>query len=148
MAINRVVLVGRLTKDPELRYTPSGNPVATLRLAVTDTYRRKQDGSGDFETNFFNVVAWQHSAEYAANYLTKGRLVAVDGRLQYREWQAQDGSRRSVIEIVAERLSSLERARETPASPDVDQPVAEPSAGGPSLPNESEEDLIDPFADQ
>jgi single-strand DNA-binding protein len=144
MAINRVVLVGRLTRDPELKYTPTGKAVATLGLAVDDPYRKKQDGSGEFETNFFNVVAWERSAEFAANYLSKGRLVAVDGRLQYRSWTAQDGSKRSVVEVVADRLQGLDKPREAagePAETGAPPRVAEPAV-------DMEDDLGDPFSDQ
>lgn len=102
--INRVVLTGRLANDPELRYTPSGVAVTTFRLAV-DRARANPDGTR--EADFFTVVAWQKSAEFAANYLSKGRMVGVDGRLQARTWVAQDGQKRSTVEVVAERLSFL-----------------------------------------
>jgi len=123
--LNRVVLIGNLTRDPETRFTPSGVEVATIGLAVTDPFRRKTDGSGDYETNFFNVIAWRQTAEYARNYLRKGRLVAVDGRLQQRSWIAQDGTRRSVVEIVADRIVALDRSREEPVVEDFE--AAEPA---------------------
>ena len=89
--LNRVVLIGRLATDPELKYTPSGLAVTTFRLAVD---RNRTNAQGEKETDFISIVAWKQSAEFAANYLTKGRLVAVDGRLQIRSWVAQDGTRR------------------------------------------------------
>ncbi|MGQ9523559.1 MAG: single-stranded DNA-binding protein [Armatimonadota bacterium] len=113
--VNRVVLVGRLASDPERRYTPSGVPVTSFRIAVADPYRRTPEG--DFESSFFTVITWQKSADYAANYLQKGRLVAVDGRLQQRSWTGQDGTRRSVVEIVAERVQGLDRPREATQEP-------------------------------
>jgi single-strand DNA-binding protein len=104
--INRVVLVGRLVADPELKYTPSGVPVASLRIAVDRPFT---SASGERETDFINVVAWRQSAEFAANYLAKGRLIAVDGRLQIRQWTTQDGQRRQSAEVVSDRLQALDR---------------------------------------
>ncbi|MGB9587041.1 MAG: single-stranded DNA-binding protein [Armatimonadota bacterium] len=107
--LNRVVLIGRIANDPELRYTPSGIPVATFTLAVN----RVPNAQGERETDFIPIVAWRQSAEFAANYLTKGRLLAVDGRLQIRSWVAQDGTKRKSAEVVAESLKSLDRPKET-----------------------------------
>jgi len=152
MAINRVVLVGRLASDPERRYTPSGVPVANFRIAVTDPYRRTAEG--DFESSFFTVIAWRQSADYAANYLQKGRLIAVDGRLQQRSWTAQDGTRRSVVEIVADRLQALDRPREAVEEPGLPAEVArpeEPISPGVITPapefDAEAEPYTDPFAD-
>jgi single-strand DNA-binding protein len=148
--LNRVVLIGRLTRDPESRFTPSGVEVVTIGLAVTDPFRRKTDGSGDYETNFFNVIAWRQNAEYARNYLRKGRLVAVDGRLQQRSWIAQDGTRRSVVEIVADRVEALDRPREEPVVEDFE--AAEPVEPYVSEVSQSdfdieEAEMNDPFGD-
>jgi single-strand DNA-binding protein len=104
--VNRVVLVGRLTRDPEMKYTPQGVPVAQLGIAVNRFSKNEQ---GDYETDFFNVVAWRRSAEFASQYLKKGRLISVDGRLQQRSWVAQDGTKRSVYEIVADNVQGLDR---------------------------------------
>lgn len=105
MALNRVVLVGRLTKDPELKYTPAGVPVATMGIAVD---RFTKDESGNYEVDFFNVTAWRRTAEFAQNYLKKGRLVSVDGRLQTRSWVDQaTGMKRSTVEIVADNLDPV-----------------------------------------
>jgi single-strand DNA-binding protein len=147
--LNRVVLIGNLTRDPESRFTPSGVEVATIGLAVTDPFRRKTDGSGDYETNFFNVIAWRQNAEYARNYLRKGRLVAVDGRLQQRSWIAQDGTRRSVVEIVADRIVALDRPREEPVVEDFEaaEPV-EPYVSDVSHGDfDIETEMNDPFGD-
>ena len=109
MSLNRVVLIGRLANDPELKYTPSGIAVSSFRLAVDRPF---SNSSGERETDFIDIVVWRQSAEFAANYLGKGRLVAVDGRLQIRSWVAQDGTRRRSAEVVAEFLRGLDRPRE------------------------------------
>ncbi|MGL4366712.1 MAG: single-stranded DNA-binding protein [Brevinemataceae bacterium] len=101
--INRVVLVGRLSNDVELRYTPSGAPVARFGIAVGG--RPSKDGQDS--VSFFTVVVWNKAAETANQYLSKGKQIAVDGRLEQRAWTAQDGTRRSVVEIVADRLEFL-----------------------------------------
>src|SRR6059036_1395437 len=105
--INRVVLVGNLTKDPELRHTPSGMAVCSLRLAVNS--RQKDPASGEWteKPNYFDVTVWDKQGENCAQYLSKGRPVAVDGRLDWREWEAQDGSKREAVEIVAESVQFL-----------------------------------------
>jgi single-strand DNA-binding protein len=107
--INRVVLVGRLTRDPEIRYTPSGVAMATMGIAVDKNLSRENQKEGEPTADFFNVVAWRHSAEFASNYLNKGRLVAIDGRLQQRSWVDQQGQKRSVVEVVADRLQGLDK---------------------------------------
>lgn len=103
--MNRVILVGRLTKDVELRYTPSGQAVATFTLAVNRTFTNQQ---GEREADFLNVVVWRRQAENAANFLKKGSLAGVDGRLQSRSYEAQDGKRVYVTEVVAESVQFLE----------------------------------------
>ena len=105
-AINRVVLVGNLTRDPELRHTPSGTAVCNLRLAV-NTRRKDETGQWVDKPNYFDVTIWGNQAESCAQYLSKGRPVGVDGRLDWREWQAQDGSKRESVEIVAESVQFL-----------------------------------------
>lgn len=104
--INRVVLIGRLTRDPELRTTSTGKSVVAFSIAVTKKFK-PQDGSPD--ADFFNVSAWGKTAEYVSNYLNKGRLVAVDGRLQTRKYTGSDGVNREVVEIVADDVQSLEK---------------------------------------
>lgn len=103
--MNRVVLVGRLTKDPELRYTPSGVAVATFTLAVN---RQFSNQSGEREADFINCVVWRKPAENVANFLKKGSLAGVDGRIQTRNYEGQDGKRVYVTEIVAESVQFLE----------------------------------------
>lgn len=103
--MNRVVLVGRLTRDPELRYTPSGVAVATFTLAVNRTFTNQQ---GEREADFINCVVWRKAAENVANYLRKGSLAGVDGRIQTRNYEGQDGKRVYVTEVVAESVQFLE----------------------------------------
>ena len=103
--MNRVVLVGRLTKDPELRYTPSGAAVATFTLAVNRTFTNQQ---GEREADFINCVIWRKPAENVANFLKKGSLAGVDGRLQTRSYEGQDGKRVYVTEVQAESVQFLE----------------------------------------
>jgi single-strand DNA-binding protein len=104
--INRVVLVGNLTRDPELRHTPGGTPVCSLRIAVNS---RRKDESGQWvdKPNYFSVSVFGNQAESCAQYLSKGRPVGIDGRLDWREWQAQDGAKREAVEIVAESVQFL-----------------------------------------
>ena len=105
-SVNRVVLVGNLTRDPELRHTPSGMAVCSLRIAVNS--RQKQaDGQWGEKPNYFSVTVWGNQGESCAQYLSKGRPVAVDGRLDWREYQAQDGSKREAVEIVADSVQFL-----------------------------------------
>src|SRR6266852_4029627 len=97
--LNKVILIGRLATDPELKYTASGVAVTSFRLAVNRPFTSKT--TGERETDFIDIVAWRQSAEFAANYLNKGRLVAIDGSLQIRSWVAQDGTKRRTAEVVA-----------------------------------------------
>lgn len=103
--LNRVVLVGRLTKDPDLRYTPKGDAVATFTLAVNRTFSNQQ---GEREADFINCVTWRRQAENIANFLKKGSLAGVDGRIQTRNYEGQDGKRVYVTEVLAESVQFLE----------------------------------------
>lgn len=103
--INRVVLVGRLTKDPDLRYTPNGVAVANFTLAVNRTFTNQ---NGEREADFINIVVWRRQAENAANYLKKGSLAGVDGRLQSRSFENNQGQRVFVTEVVADSVQFLE----------------------------------------
>ena len=103
--INRVVLVGRLTKDPELRYTPNGVAVCTFTLAVNRHFTNQQ---GEREADFVNCVAWRGTAENLANYQKKGNLIGIDGRIQTRSYEGNDGKRRYVTEVIAESVQFLE----------------------------------------
>jgi single-strand DNA-binding protein len=108
--VNKVLLSGRLTRDPELRYTPGGVPVMTFSLALN---RRYKDQSGEWkeEVSFVNVVAWQRQAEVASEYLKKGSAVFVEGRLQSRSWETSEGNKRSTLEVRAERLQFLDKVK-------------------------------------
>jgi single-strand DNA-binding protein len=106
--INRVVITGNLTRDPELRSTPGGTAVCKLRVAVNS--RRKDGQSGEWvdKPNYFDVTVWGAQGENCSTYLSKGRPVAVDGRLDWREWEAQDGSgKRQAVEIIADSVQFL-----------------------------------------
>ena len=104
--INRVVLVGNLTRDPELRHTGGGTPVCSLRVAV-NSRRKDETGQWADKPNYFSVSVFGNQAESCAQFLAKGRPVGIDGRLDWREWQAQDGSKREAVEIVAESVQFL-----------------------------------------
>ncbi|EAE2802103.1 TPA_asm: single-stranded DNA-binding protein [Listeria monocytogenes] len=103
--MNRVILVGRLTKDPDLRYTPAGAAVATFTLAVNRPFK---NGQGEQEADFIQCVVWRKPAENVANFLKKGSLAGVDGRVQTRNYEGNDGKRVYVTEIVAESVQFLE----------------------------------------
>ena len=105
--INRVVLVGNLTKDPELRHTPSGTAVCSLRLAVNSSQKDPSTGEWTDKPNYFDVTVWDKQGENCAQYLAKGRPVAVDGRLDWREWDAQDGTKRQAVQIIANTVQFL-----------------------------------------
>ena len=102
MSMNRVTIMGRLTKDPELRRTGSGIAVVSFSIAVERDHSSKEDGSK--ETDFFYVTAWRSTAEFAAKYLSKGRMIGVDGRLQSRSYEDKNGNKRDVVEIMADRI--------------------------------------------
>ena len=105
--INRVVLVGNLTKDPELRHTPGGTPVCSMRVAV-NSRRRDESGTWVDKPNYFDVSVFGNQAESCTQYLAKGRPVGIDGRLDWREWDATDGSgKRQAVEIIADTVQFL-----------------------------------------
>jgi len=107
-SMNKVILIGRLGQDPKLSYTQSGQAVANLRLATDEGYKDKS-GQWVDKAEWHNVVAWGSQAEYVSNYLGKGALALVEGRLQTRKWQDKDGQDRYTTEIVANRIQGLER---------------------------------------
>lgn len=111
---NKIILIGRLTKDPELRSTTSGRSVASFRLAVD---RGMTNAQGEKETDFIDVVVWDKQAETVQRYCQKGKLVLVDGRLQMRQYDAQDGTRRTVYEVVAQSVRFLPDGRGQAADP-------------------------------
>ncbi len=119
--LNKVFLVGNLTADPQLRYTPSGTPVITLRIAVNTPFKDK-NGETKRDTCFVNVIVWGKSAEICNQYLTKGRSVFVEGRLQSRSWQDSEGRKRTTIEVRANKVQFMPTSyREETVSVDLEQ---------------------------
>ena len=100
--LNRIILMGRLTRDPELRHTQAGTSVASFSLAVDRDFRSR-DG-GEKATDFIDIVAWRSTAEFVSKYLTKGRMAVVEGRLQMRDWTDRDGNKRRSAEVVADNV--------------------------------------------
>ena len=100
--LNRIILMGRLTRDPELRHTQTGTPVASFRLAVDRDFKDKT--TGEKSTDFIDIVAWRSTAEFVCKYFTKGRMAVVEGRLQVRDWTDKDGGKRRSAEIVADNV--------------------------------------------
>ena len=105
--INRVVLTGNLTRDPELRTTPGGTSVCSPRLACNTRRRDGATGEWTDKPNYFDVTVWGQQGENCAQYLSKGRPIAVDGRLEWREWQDQNGNKRQAVDIIAESVQFL-----------------------------------------
>jgi single-strand DNA-binding protein len=99
--LNHIVLMGRLTRDPELRRTTSGTPVATFSIAVDRDFKAE---NGEKETDFIDIVAWRNTAEFVSKYFTKGRMAVVSGRLQIRNWNDKDGNKRRSAEVVADNV--------------------------------------------
>ena len=100
--LNKIFLMGRLTRDPELRRTQTGTPVASFSLAVDRDFKDKS--TGERTTDFIDVVAWRQTAEFVSRYFTKGRMAVVEGRLQIRDWQDKDGGKRRSAEVVADNV--------------------------------------------
>jgi single-strand DNA-binding protein len=135
--INRVILTGNLTRDPELRSLPSGTAVCSLRLASNT--RRKDSSTGEWvnKAHYFDVTVWGAQAESCARFLAKGRAVAVDGRLDWREFETRDGQKRQAVEIVAEHVQFLgggDHSRESGTGP-------APSADAPARPSQPDDDI-------
>ena len=100
--LNKIILMGRLTRDPELRHTQTGTAVASFSLAVDRDFKDK--ATGERSTDFIDVVAWRQTAEFVSRYFTKGRMAVVEGRLQIRDWTDKDGGKRRSAEIVADNV--------------------------------------------
>ena len=100
--LNKVFIMGRLTRDPELRRTQTGTPVASFSLAVDRDFKDKS--TGERTTDFIDVVAWRQTGEFVSRYFTKGRMAVVEGRLQIREWSDKDGNKRRTAEVVADNV--------------------------------------------
>lgn len=108
MSLNKAMIIGNLGRDPEMRYTPSGQAVTQFTVAVNRNYKDAQ-GERQEETEWFRIVAWGQQAEFAAEYLRKGAKVYIEGRLQTRQWEGQDGQKRYTTELVANTIQNLER---------------------------------------
>lgn len=142
--MNRVCLIGRLTRDPELRTTTNGKNFVNFSIAVNKRFKPQDAGSPD--ADFFNIKAWDKTAEYVTNYLSKGRLVSVDGRMESRKYVDKDGNNREIWEVIAEQVQGLDRPRDdagggggggAPAGVSSRADAAVPAA-----------DEYDPFADE
>jgi single-strand DNA-binding protein len=138
--INRVVLVGNLTKDPELRHTPGGTPVCSLRIAV-NSRRRDESGNWVDKPNYFDVSVFGNQAESAAQYLSKGRPVGIDGRLDWREWDAQDGSKRQAVQIIAESVQFLGSRGDAEFGGNQFVPAGAGSESGADFPSAADDDI-------
>ena len=112
--LNRIVIGGRLTADPELRRTQSGTAVASFTLAVDRDFKNQ---NGEKETDFINCVAWKGSAEFASNYFSKGRMAVVDGRLQMRDWTDKDGNKRRSFDVVVQSMYFCDSKKDETAYP-------------------------------
>jgi single-strand DNA-binding protein len=113
--LNKVMIIGRLGRDPEMRYTPSGKPVTTFSVATNRSWNTSE-GERRTETEWFNVVAWGNLAEICNEYLAKNRLVYIEGRLQTRHWDDAEGTKHTSVEIVANEMIMLEERRDTESS--------------------------------
>ena len=132
--LNRITIMGRLVKDPELRRTQSGVAVTSFRMAVDRDFK-SQDGSK--QADFFDVVAWRNTAEFVSKYFAKGRMAVVEGRLQSRDWTDKDGNKRVAIEIVADNIYFGDSKRDSASGGDYSAPAyggaesySAPAAGG------------------
>ena len=127
---NRVIMIGRLVADPELRTTPNGINVASLRIAVDRPYSKNAEKKSDF----FNVVAWRQNAEFISRYFSKGRLIGIEGSLQTRSYDAQDGSKRYVTEVIADNVEFADSRPTDGSRPRTDNPPPppEPTNANPS----------------
>ncbi len=135
--LNKVLIMGRLTKDPDLRYTPSGTAVCDMSVAINRTWKDTASGEKKDDTVFLDVVVWQKQAENCAEYLRKGREVFIEGRLQQDRWETKDGQKRSKILVVAQLVQFLGGARgegdgrgEAPGAPPEAGPGPEDAGGG------------------
>jgi len=113
---NKVILVGRLGTDPEVKYTQSGTPVATFNLATSETW--KKDGNKQEKTEWHRIVAWERLGEVCGEYLTKGKLVLIEGKLQTRSWEDKEGNKRHTTEVVARDMKMLESMGKNDGKPD------------------------------
>ncbi len=138
--LNKVLLIGHLVKDPEMRYTPSGVPVTTFRIAVN----RPKNSKGKRSADFIDIVAWRRLAEICGDYLKKGRLVAVEGRLRTRVYQTPDGQKRKVVEVEAINVHFLGKKEENNEPTSVEEPIEDVT----SIEIESEEEILNELLEE
>jgi len=122
--VNKVILIGRLGADPEVRYAPSGNAVANFNIATNRSYKDRE-GNQQEQTDWHRIVAWTRLAEFAKQYLHKGMRVYVEGRLQYRDWQDQNGVKRNVTDVIANDIQMLESLGERAELVDQEKPSSD-----------------------
>ena len=140
MSVNKVILVGNLGKDPELRYSPSGSAVCTFSLATTDRFKNKQ-GEQQERTEWHNIVVWAGLAEICGKYLTKGKQIYIEGRIQNRSYDDRDGNKRYITEIVANEMQMLSRAGEQGGGGRSSTPAEEPAQGSQEPPFNPDDDI-------
>lgn len=145
--LNRIVLMGRLTRDPELRHTQAGTPVASFSLAVERDFKDK--ATGEKSTDFIDIVAWRSSAEFVSRFFTKGRMAVVEGRLQLRDWTDKDGNKRRTAEVLAEHVYFGDSKREAEGGAESSgaytPPPVEPGSGGAEFAELTDDDGELPF---
>ena len=129
--LNKIILMGRLTRDPELRHTQSGTAVAGFSLAVDRDFKSRD--SGEKATDFIDVVAWRNTAEFVSKYFTKGRMAVVEGRLQIRDWTDRDGGKRRSAEVVADNVYFGDSKRDGESGGSFSRPSAPVDYGIPSV---------------
>lgn len=139
-SVNKVILVGNLGRDPEVRFTPSGAAVANFSIATTEKWNNKQTGNPEERTEWHRIVVWGKLAELCKEYLSKGRSVYVEGRLQTRQWDDKDGNKRYTTEVVAQTVQFLGSRGSAVSQDSVSQTVAADNAGGPP-PFDADEDI-------
>lgn len=128
-SLNKVILIGNLTRDPELRYTPQGNAVCSFGLATNRSWQPQDGGERREETEFHRCVSWNKLAELCSQLLSKGRKVYLEGRLQTRSWDAQDGTKKTVTEVVIEDMIVLDSRREQTVSGELAEEPSQESQG-------------------
>ena len=148
--LNRIILMGRLTRDPELRHTQTGTAVASFTLAVDRDFKNRD--TGEKSTDFIDIVAWRSTAEFVSKYVTKGRLAVVEGRLQLRDWTDRDGGKRRSAEVVADNVYFADSRRDGDSGGSYSRPAPAapadygmPPAGGDQFAEFSDDDGELPF---
>lgn len=145
--LNRIILMGRLTRDPELRHTQAGTPVASFSLVVDRDFKDK--ATGEKGTDFIDIVAWRQTAEFVSRFFTKGRMAVVEGRLQLRDWTDRDGNKRRTAEVLAEHVYFGDSKRDAEGGAEsggaYTPPPAEPGSGGAEFEELTDDDGELPF---